>query len=243
MAKLLGKTDKKIVPDTITILWRNKIDYLPDPARNGEMGPGLVGQVFLFDPKMQSAPADGKLIIALYDESPRAPGQEPNMPEGWEFTKETLKGLRGYDERWGPGYVVFLPWPTYRPDVTRIRIAARFEPEQGHALYVPEARITLDNSGPGASGGGWTNASVSTGLEAPPSGGFNALGGPPPGAGNGSGPGFQPQSGSQIPTGTLQPAPPSFGAVPPAGAAYGGQPVNTAGLPPIAFTTPRPTGR
>lgn len=254
MARMFGKAEKKAVADTITIVWRNKVDYLPDPSRNGEMGPGLVGQVFLFDSKMQPAPAEGKLIVALYDESPRPPGQEANKPEGWEFTKETLKGLRGYDERWGPCYIVFLPWPTYRPDVSRVRIATRYEPESGPPMFVPESRVTLDNSTIGANAANWTKQTFTPGGEAQPAGGFNALGGPPPATGTSSGPGlgvltqpgFAPTGGNAPPTGFVPPAPPNFGAVAPVGPGpnpSGGPPVNTANLPPIAFTAPRPTGR
>ena len=45
------------------------------------------------------------------------------------------------DERFGKCVGLFLPWPTYRADVTHVRIAARYEPEHGFPIYAPEAKI------------------------------------------------------------------------------------------------------
>ncbi|MCE9566946.1 MAG: hypothetical protein K8U57_33510 [Planctomycetes bacterium] len=136
----------KTVANEIVVLWRNKIEYLPDPTRNGALGAGLTGQLFLFDTNMRAAPAEGKLTIALYDETPRQPGQTGAAPEVWEFTKEALKCLRTTDERFGAGYALYLPWPSYRADVTRVRLAVRFEPVEGAAMYPPESRITFESS-------------------------------------------------------------------------------------------------
>jgi hypothetical protein len=161
IAKVANKLTRSPATE-MTVLWRNRVDYLPDPARNGEMGPGLVGQLFLFGPNLQFVEANGRLIVALYDESPRPPGQQPNKPECWEFTKETLQKLKTPDERFGMSYALFLPWPTYRPDVTRVRIAVRYDQENGHSLYAPETWITLDNSvpGSGAAAAFWSRSSV-----------------------------------------------------------------------------------
>ncbi len=219
----------KVPANEMTLLWRNRIDYLPDPGRNGEMGPGLVGQLFLFGSGLQFAEANGKLTVALYDESPRPPGQQPNQPEGWEFTKETLQKLKTPDERFGMSYALFLPWPTYRPDVTRVRIAVRYDPEQGHPLFAPETRVTIDTSMPGGStgnsGSGWTNQPHAPGA-AQQSTGFSPIGGPAPGsgpapAGYGLQPaggmpmsGFHPMPGGQQPVG---PGMPMMPLVPPPG--------------------------
>lgn len=241
VAKLTGKVAPaaKVPAAEITILWRNKIDYLPDPTRNGAMGAGLAGQLFLFGPAMQFAPADGKLTVALYDESPRPQGTPPAEPQVWEFTKETLKGLKTPDERFGMSYALFLPWPSYRPDISRVRIAARYESEGGNTLYPKETRVTID-TGTLADGGGWSNQSVVPGAAAQPQGGFNALGGPPPAAGSGPGlgvltaPGATPPA--NLPSGVLQPAPANYGSLAPVSA---GPPPEAQNLPPIAITIPR----
>ncbi len=148
---LTGKSDRAMGPKgpavSIATAWQNRVDYLPDPARDGEMGPGLAGQVFLFGTRDQPATADGTLTIDLYDETKRAPGIPANKPERWQFKKDVLKTLRMVDERFGPSYVVFLPWPTYRPDVTHVRVKVRFDPDHGgFPLYAQESRFSLDTT-------------------------------------------------------------------------------------------------
>ena len=114
------------------------------------MGPGLAGQMFLFDSHDHPAQADGILTIDLYDETIRPNGQPHLKPERWQFRKDVLKALRTVDERFGPSYVLFLPWPSYRPDVTRVRITVRFDPDQNQkgafTLYAPDSMLNLDAS-------------------------------------------------------------------------------------------------
>ncbi|MBA4064757.1 MAG: hypothetical protein C0501_13795 [Isosphaera sp.] len=241
-------------PGTLVVLWRNKIDYLPDPGRNGEMSPGLVGQMFLLGARDQFVPADGTLTVALYDESPRPPGQPANLPEGWEFKKEALRGLRTQDERFGLSYAVFLPWPTYRPDVTRVRIAAKFEPDGGGPLWAQEIRITIDTSAPGA-GGGMSAGAVPPVGPAVPAAAWGPTGGPPPSAAGGPGQGVTvtgarapaPPAAPVVPlpppTATLDRAPANYGSLSPPGpvAPVGPGPLPP-GLPPIVITAGRPNG-
>jgi hypothetical protein len=140
-----GKNGKSQVSE-IALGWRSWIDYLPDPTRDGMEGPGLAGQMFLFGPGLQSVDADGTLIVELYDETPRPPGQPGNVPERWSFDKDTLnKKMRTVDERFGKCFVIFLPWPTYRPDVTKVRITARYQTE-GKLIIPEEWRITISSN-------------------------------------------------------------------------------------------------
>ena len=239
VAKLAGKPERKAQATELTMLWRNRVDYLPDQTRGGQMGAGLAGQLFLYSPGMQFAEADGKLIVALYDETPRPPGQPANKPEGWEFDKETLRRLVTADERFGKCYALFLPWPTFRHDVTRIRIAARYEPEHGFPLYATEMKITLDNSAPGSNPRVEWTEQVVPGVRPgslPPMGGSS----PVPGPSGGPGLGAPPAGYGSLPTpppgfGTLSAVPP--GAMTPSGGIVGAganAPVNPANLPPIA---------
>lgn len=262
------KVEKKVPPTEMTVMWRNKVDYLPNPAANGQMGPGLVGQLFLFGPNMQFATPEGKLVVALYDESPRPPGAPPQKPVGWEFTKDVLKGLKTPDERFGMSYALFLPWPEYRPDVTRVRIAIRFDREEGHPLFIPETKITLDTGKVVDGGSGWMNQpfSPAAGGAQPspqPAAASGPLGGPPPsavppavgGPGMGvvvTGGGFVPSAapppaaGPAMPSPALAPGPANFGALAPAPGPSPARPVSPAdlaNLPPIAFTAPRAPGR
>ena len=138
-----GKDKSKSQVNEIAIGWRNWIDHLPDPTRDGASGPGLAGQMFLFGPGLQSVDADGSLIVELFDETPRPPGQPGNAPERWTFDKDTLnKKLRSVDERFGKCFVLFLPWPTYRPDVTKVRIVSRYQAD-GKTLMPEETKLTI----------------------------------------------------------------------------------------------------
>jgi hypothetical protein len=139
-------SENKVEATEMTVLWRNRPAYLPDPSRNGEMCTGLAGQLFLYGPGMQFAQADGKLMITLFDDTPRPPGQEPNKPEVWAFDKDTLRKLVTVDERFGKSYALFLPWPSYRADVTKIRVSVRYDPEEGHSLSLSDTKITIDTS-------------------------------------------------------------------------------------------------
>lgn len=146
LARMTGKSEKgKSGAAVIAVAWRNHIDFLPDPNRQGAMSPGLAGQVFLFGSHDQPAFADGTITVDLYDETVRPAGQEPARPERWQFKKDVLATLRTIDERFGPNYTLFLPWPTYRPGITRVRITVRYDPEKGgYPLYAPESKMALD---------------------------------------------------------------------------------------------------
>jgi hypothetical protein len=164
-----GKSDKAVKGNatSIAVAWQNKVDYLPDPARSGAAGPGLAGQIFLFGSRDQFVLADGTLTIDLYDETPRPPGVPANKPERWQYKKDVLKEMRDVDERFGPNYVIFLPWPTYRPDVTRVRITVRYDPEHGYPLYAQETKLHLDTMASRASDGGATNVGRPTSESLP----------------------------------------------------------------------------
>jgi hypothetical protein len=251
-ARLTGKPDKapKLPVVQMVTAWRNRVEYLPNPALEGSMGPGLAGQVFMFaaGPGMPPGTADGKLTVALYDVTPRPAGQPAHKPEGWEFTKETLANLRTTDERFGPCYALFLPWPTYSPDVTRVRIAARFDPEQGHSIYAEESTITIDTSAAGVI----PITPFTPPPVAQPSGGFRQYGSEPPPSGPGPGlgvmttsgpppnvfprPGTGPASHVIAPTAPGAPAPP--GPAPPSPAA----PLAPTSFGPLAPPAPTAAG-
>jgi hypothetical protein len=185
-----GKADKAPKaggPVTLAPAWRNHIDYLPDPARRGAMGPGLAGQIFAFGANDMPAALDGTLTVELYDETKRPAGVPANKAERWTFNRDVLKALRAVDERFGPNYVVFLPWPAYRPDVTRVRITVKYEPADGSfPIYAPETRMALDPSlaGAGTSGGGTIQPALTTpSASVAPAGGPAAATTNPPAAG------------------------------------------------------------
>lgn len=165
--KLPGASDRKVAATNMAVAWRNRIEYLPDPSRNGATGAGLAGQLFLYGgPKLEFAQADGTLTIDLVDDTPRAPGQPAATPERWQFDKHTLRKLQTNDETFGRSYVLFLPWPAYKPDITKVRISARYDPDGGHPLFQAPATVTIDTSVPGI-GPKWEERTSTVGPTAP----------------------------------------------------------------------------
>ncbi len=148
--KLAGLSPAKpVAANNMAVAWRNRIAYLPDPSRNGAMGAGLAGQLFLFGgPKLEFAQADGTLTVDLVDDTPRPAGQPGAKAERWQFDKHTLRKLQTMDETFGKSYVLFLPWPEYKPDITRVRISARYDPTTGDTLFQAPTTLTIDTSAP-----------------------------------------------------------------------------------------------
>lgn len=130
--------------------WQRHLSTLQDPTNNGTQVRGIVGQIFMVSAETTTATAEGDLAITAYDVTPRPAGMPEKQPSVWEFTKEVLDRMRTRDERFGPCYVVFLPWPAEWTDVTQVRLLARYQGEKGPELYAPEVRVSIDFKTPGA---------------------------------------------------------------------------------------------
>lgn len=124
-------------------MWQTHVSYLPDPTRNGTMSPGLAGQVYLFDKSMNFARVNGKVTVDLLDETAVRHGGQAKLMERWVFPKEILRQLVGMDETFGKNYTLFLPWPTYKPEIKQVRLMVKYEPEQGTTLFAPAESLTL----------------------------------------------------------------------------------------------------
>jgi len=130
--------------------WQRHLSTLQDPSHDGVQVRGIVGQVFMVSAETTTATAEGNLAVTAYDVTPRPAGMPEKQPSVWEFTKEVLERMRTRDERFGPCYVLFLPWPAEWTDVTQVRLLARYQGEKGPELYAPEVRVSVDFSTPGA---------------------------------------------------------------------------------------------
>lgn len=213
--KLPGVTGPVTPATEIGVTWQHKLAYLPNPAQNGTPVIGLVGQMFLFGtgPRMPFAPADGKLTVAMYDASTLTAAAELPRLGSWTFDKEALKKLVTVDERFGKSYALFLPWPDYRPDITRVKLAVKYEPEQGYPLFAEASTVAIDTRD------GSNPTTPSPGPQ-------------PVGAGGGfTSPILSPQPVPVAPAGA--PIPIGGGSTPPASQ---GKPPD--GLPPIVMTAP-----
>ena len=167
VGKLFGKTDSAKAAIHIMSMWRDKVEYLPDPTKNGAMGAGIVGQLFLYGPDMKFVDANGTLTIEMYDETVKAGRAEPIFLGKWTFDKEVLRRLITVDERWGKSYALFLPWPDYKADITRVSLKVRYDQEGGFPIWAPATTVTFNQNVPGL------NSQQTSSTVTP-------LGGPPP---------------------------------------------------------------
>jgi hypothetical protein len=144
----------------VVAYWNPEIVHTPDPTHGGMDVTGIAGRVYFVDdtPKLGARfsvdnpnevdfrpSGEGAVVVDLYD---------PNRPEKdggavwlgqWRYDSVTLQRLLRKDVI-GWGYTIFLPWPDYKPEFTRIQLRLRFEPAKGGmAMYANSQPMTLDN--------------------------------------------------------------------------------------------------
>lgn len=130
-------------PCQIVTTWVNKVQFAPDTAHNGEPMPGLVGRMYLFGPTVGfPMVGDGGIFVELFDET-QGPSQHPI--EKWQIDPVSLRKLVQKD-RIGMGYTLFLPWGSYRPDINRVRLTCRYDPQAGTPIYAEPATVSLDTA-------------------------------------------------------------------------------------------------
>jgi len=144
-----GKTKEEDEPPTsnspvkqIHTIWSNQLNTTRDTVNNGAPLTGVVGRLYLFGEEVGfPLNADGKVTVDLYDIT-GANLAKPKMLERWEIDRETLKRL-GRKDTIGWGYTLFLPWSTYKPEITRVQLQARFVPDKGIPLFAPAAQVSV----------------------------------------------------------------------------------------------------
>jgi hypothetical protein len=82
---------------------------------------------------------DGSLEVLLFDETNGPAVQK----ETWKIEPVTFKSLLRKDII-GWGYTVFLPWTTYQPEMTHLRLKLCYLPAKGAPIYF-ESPVTMDN--------------------------------------------------------------------------------------------------
>jgi hypothetical protein len=123
--------------------WVRDVVTTPDPVHQGAPTLGLAGRVYLFGPEVDYPLAgDGGLVVDLYDDSHPVAGQGPKLIEEFRFDPATLHRLLKRDVI-GWGYTVFMPWSTYRPDITQVHMRVCYQPHEGAPLYAEGASMTL----------------------------------------------------------------------------------------------------
>ncbi|MBV9122849.1 MAG: hypothetical protein JO112_05800 [Planctomycetes bacterium] len=127
----------------VVATWTNQVAFVPDPVHNGEPAPGLAGRVYLFGQTIDFPVAGaGSMVFDLFDDAHPVPGKGPVLLEEWRFDPDTLKRLLCRDAI-GWGYTVFLPWGTYRPDITRVHLKVCYTPVNGTPIYASCSPMTL----------------------------------------------------------------------------------------------------
>src|SRR5581483_2732937 len=117
----------------VVTTWSHKVQYAPDTVHNGAPMPGFVGRMYLFGEQVDFPQVgDGGLTVELYDDTAAQSGG--TRIEVWNIDKVTLKRLLKKDT-FGWGYTLFLPWSTYRPDLTRVHLTVQYAPDKGTPIF------------------------------------------------------------------------------------------------------------
>jgi hypothetical protein len=130
----------------VMAIWQPAVASTPDPVHGGDPLPGIAGRVYLFGPDL-SLPlvGDGTIVVDLYSDMAGA-GKEPL--EEWRFDKASLKLLLKRDAA-GWGYTMFLPWSTYRPDISHVHLRLRYERPNTLPIYANCESMALQRPGDG----------------------------------------------------------------------------------------------
>jgi hypothetical protein len=132
----------------VVATWKNEVVYAADPTHGGAPTPGIAGRVYLFGPVIDfPRPGDGSVTVELYDETPTTRREQAPL-ERWNIDRDTLKRLQRRDFC-GWGYSLFLPWATYRPEITQVWLKLRYTPAKGTPLYAESSPLSLNGSTPG----------------------------------------------------------------------------------------------
>jgi hypothetical protein len=128
------------IPVKVASMWDHEIRFAPDTQHSGAPMPGLAGRILLFDQSMNLPIAvDGGLVVDLYD----CTGAEPVMKEEFRIDPVAMKRYLHKDSNNLWGYSLFLPWGTYRPDITKVQLRMRFDPVHGSPVYAQECTMSM----------------------------------------------------------------------------------------------------
>jgi hypothetical protein len=129
--------------------WDNRVQVTQDVVNGGRPLPGLAGRVYLFGEKfgIPLKGDGGSVAVDLYDMTHLQPGAEPKYLERWQLDAGSVAKLLRRDKI-GWGYTLFLPWGTYSPEITRVRLNICYTPAKATPIYAEPANITLHNDAP-----------------------------------------------------------------------------------------------
>jgi hypothetical protein len=129
----------------IVAAWNHQVAYAPDPVHGGNEAPGLAGRLYLFGPEI-SYPLidDGSMVVDLFDDTKPAGEGQPVPLEEWRFDPITLKRLAKRDII-GWGYTLFLPWGTYKPEISQVHLKVRYVTAKGVPFFADSGPLSLNS--------------------------------------------------------------------------------------------------
>jgi hypothetical protein len=129
------------------VKWESKVRFLEDIVHGGRPTPGIAGDLYLFSGNDALVQADGIIQVELFDVSQLPPGQRPDRAlECWRLDKDSLKSCLGKDGLGLWKYTLFLPWSTYRADISKVIMVVSYAPAQGAPVYAPTATVDLQGT-------------------------------------------------------------------------------------------------
>jgi hypothetical protein len=124
--------------------WDNKLMRGMDPVTK-DVQIGLSGRFVVSGlGGTEQEPLQGEVSVDVYDLKPADGATEARLLEEWLIQPEHLAAF-GKQDKEGFVLTLNLPWSSYRPDITTIKLAVKFKPAQGAELK-QEDTVTLDHS-------------------------------------------------------------------------------------------------
>jgi hypothetical protein len=128
----------------LTGSWDNKLFRGMDPA-TGTYHIGLSGRFIVSGVgETEQEPLKGDVTVDVYELKPLDGGTEPKLLEEWLIESASLTAF-GKQEKEGFVLTLNLPWSSYRPDITAVKLSVKFKPADGAELK-QEDTVTLDHS-------------------------------------------------------------------------------------------------
>lgn len=135
----------------VMALWADGVVVQPDPMNDGTPTPGLAARIYLFGQNLDKPLiADGSLSIYLY-EAAEGLADQAVLKEVWNIDPANLERVLSKDAL-GWGYNLWLPWRTYRPQTSHVRLVVKYQPHQGKAAWSSNTDLALGRPGAGPKG-------------------------------------------------------------------------------------------
>ena len=134
-------------PTSIYAIWQEGVDMQLDPRQGGLAVPGFSGKVNFqhqkAGSKAETVSAQGTLLVSFYPDLPNQVGPAQAM-ETWKILPEHLPPLLKKDVS-GWGYVLWLPWNSYNPNIRSGRLTVEFTSMTGEVLRADTERIKIQD--------------------------------------------------------------------------------------------------